>query len=300
MNFQIIRAAYTVDPMICYAGICATRKTKLVVIDFAVKNASKNEMSIGGDANYMTLVDESGNQYATGSGCVELASKGGEEFYTNLKPGQGLGQEGLNNPLRVVYEVPFTAKITKIFVNYGRLGKQENVLRFLMAGTDPAADAKNVIAPLPAGVADPADKSGATAMAVGEGKLNSWYSSGLWAYKVTNVSETSEALGEGKAPGDGKKFVIATVTVKRLGHRPESVWYTKSDDCIVKDADGEKTILSMFLKASSPETVRDDFQLNRGEEMTIRFVFEVSKTATIKSLSLAGQGYPWTFDLSKQ
>ncbi len=257
MNYQILRAKYSVEPVLCYSRICATSKTKLVVVDIAVKNASPSEMSFGGDSNYLTLVDESGTQYPTGSGQVSLQSTKGESFYVNLKPGQGLGQAALNNPLQVVFEVPLATKITKMFITPGRASKNESVMRLLMAGSDPAADPHNVIAPLPPEVADPADKSGATAMTQGHGKLNTWCAAGIFAYKLQSVTTTSDAIADGQAPEPGHKFAIATVVIKRLGQQPESIWGAQGDDVIIVDTDGEKNSRIKMMKASSTDAVRD-------------------------------------------
>ncbi len=296
MNFEILRAKYTVEPLVCYNSSSASHKSKLVVVDIAIKNAAPYENALG---ETITLVDDSGNLYETGSGCVALASSKGEEFSASLKPGQGLGQEGLKNPLQIVFEVPFSAKITKMMITKGRLGKNEQVVRYLMAGTDPAADSHNIIAPLPAEVADPSDKSGATALPSGVGKMNVWCPAGLFAYKFTGLTSTTDQISERLVPGEGHKYMIATVVIKRLGRRPESIGAAQSDDIAITDTDGEKNIRLRTMKASSYDAIREEQELALGEEVTVRFLFEVSKSATLKTLVLSGGTYPWTFDISK-
>ena len=228
-----------------------------------------------------------------------MASSKGEEFTANLKPGQGLGQVGLGNPLQDIFEVPLNAKITKMMITKGRLGKNEEVVRYLMAGTDPAADPHNIIAPLPPEVADPSDKSGATALPAGIGKMNTWCPAGLFAYKFTGLTSTTDQISERLVPGDGHKYMIATVVIKRLGQKPESIWGAQGDDVAITDTDGEKNSRLLMMKASSYDPVREEQEIKMGDEVTVRFLFEVSKSATLKNLVLSGGNYPWTFDLSK-
>src|SRR5207253_752830 len=116
--------------------------------------------------------------------------KGDADNSFTLRPGQGLGQPELKDPLRVAFSIPMKARITKIMVNKARLGKNEEVLRYYVAGATKEeagepGDPKNVIAALPEGVKDPADKSGAVPLEEGKGSMGAYLTSGSFGLKLT-------------------------------------------------------------------------------------------------------------------
>ncbi len=95
-----------------------------------------------------------------------------------MHPGQGVGQPGLHDPLHIIAVVPAKARIVKILFNIGRkfVKPDEDMIQFYVAGATKeeageAGNPKNVISPLPANTADPADKSGAVALDEGKGMV---------------------------------------------------------------------------------------------------------------------------------
>ncbi len=298
INFQIISARYTMEPIQCYNKTYARADEKLVVVQFAVKNASKNEVALGDQENIITLFDDTGAKYEVGAGCIGLMSNGSKELYRTLKSGQGIGQKELNDNLQVCYRVPLSAKILKFMINEPRLNKNEEVLRYMMAGTDKDADPANVIAPLQTEIADPADKTGAVALKVGNGKAGTFYSAGAFQYRLDKIETTDKALIEGKDPEEGKKFVVATVTVKSLYGGSNSLYEAQCASSEIADMDGDKSKLLYILKPSSGKEIETSQEILYGETYTFRLVFEIDAKAKPKTLKISNDTYPWSFDIS--
>ena len=298
LNFEILKASYSMEPFMSYAKESATPEKKFVILDIAIKNATPSDNDHFPE---MSLIDSAGKKYDLGSGMVALTSTGVGDYYANLKPGQGYGQPSLNDPLRVGFLVPLDAKITKIIVNQPRLNRKEEVVRYLMAGTDKEADPKNVIAPLPKSIADPSDPTGAVAADHGRAAIGEAFTSYFGSFKITKVTTTTDAVRDGKFPESGKQFVVVSVTVKNISKKPVSFFYLlDAGKTTVKDQDGEKSEIVDFLKASSNEQFNTDGkEVDGGDELSFRMVFQVSDKAKLASLNFAANGgYPWMIDLS--
>lgn len=299
LNFEILKARYSMEPFYSYEKETAHADKKLVILDLAVKNATPSNND---HFPPITLIDANGEKYEMGSGMLTLASKGVESFYLNLKPGQGYGQPDLHDPLQVGFLVPLNAKITKIMIGQPRLNKNEEVLRYLIAGSDKEADAANVIAPLPKTVADPADESGATAMPAGKVGIGDSFTTYFSSYKVTGVTTTTEPLRAGVSPEEGKQFVIVSVSMKMIGKKEMGMFYCLDKEATtLKDEDGDKASLFGIIKASSGDELQtSDRTFDPGEEINFRLVFQIGEKAKPSSLHIvAGSGYPWQVALSK-
>ena len=303
-NFEVLSARYTVEPLIAHVSCTAEENQKLVVLDVAVKNAGPSDNSFSADA-YFTLVDAQGELYTTRNTDMILASKiENEERYT-LRPGQGLGQPARHDPLRLGVVVPAKARIVKIMVNQGRLNSGEKVLRYFVAGATEAeagkaGDPRNVIAPLPDNVRDPSDPTGATALGSGKGAAGVFLPSGHFALRLDSLSYDTGALPNREAPEDGKKYAVATITVKSLIAATQTMNdFTAGDPapCSITDSDGETDKDVAFLKAKSREKPEHDFK--QGEEYTFRVVFPPAKDATAKTLLLRAEASrTWTFPIT--
>jgi hypothetical protein len=122
-------------------------------------------------------------------------SKGRNGYLTTHRPGQGIGQPELKDPVHIIFRIAGNARIVKIIVNIGRkfVRPDEQVVRYFIAGATKAeagadGDPKNVIAPLSANVADPADKSGAIALDEGKGALGQELPSDLFRLKLNSAA----------------------------------------------------------------------------------------------------------------
>ncbi|CAN5640135.1 hypothetical protein BH11ARM2_BH11ARM2_25190 [soil metagenome] len=296
VNFEILTGRYTMEFFPTYGAYQNTPSEKLVVLDIAVKNWRKTDLDFGGaGGDLITLVDSTGAKY---TGEAQLKSHGIKETYLTLKPGQGVGQPGLNDPYRVAFKVPLDAEIDKIIINQPRLNKKEEVLRYLMAGTDKEADPGNIIAPLPPEVRDPAKEMGAVALKEGIGKLGVPLPAGGFTYQIDKIEPNVGALSESYTPEEGHHFVVATLKLTNIDLRDLSSFDGKPRDSYILDADGDRHPLTVFLKASTPEESPSD-TMSPGQTKTIRLVFDMPSSATPQTLVLAGSYYPWKFDLTK-
>lgn len=300
-NFEILGAHYTLEPFLAYETQQAGTDKKIVVIDIAMKNATASDNWLD-PADIFTLVDAKGQLYPTGT--VALTSKSSEASFT-LRPGQGVGQPALNDPLRAAVVVPGDARIVKIMLNHGRKGHDEKVIRYYVAGATAAeageaGDPKNVITPLPDDVRDTSDPSGAIALVQGKGTLGVYKPSGAFAIRLDSFSYSTDPLLNGAAPDEGKQYAIATITAKSLVRQDLSVYdVTGGDDPLyeITDADGERYKPVGYRKAKRDED--PDHTFKQGDEYTMRIIFAMPKDAKAKTLTLgAGNSRVWSYDVS--
>lgn len=295
-NVQLIKAAYSLDAFACYSDVIAKPNKKLVVIDFAIKNATPREKFFNSDQSLFILVDDQGNKY-TWAG-IQLANFGVKGFSPNVQPGQGYGQAALHNSLRCSFQVPLDAKITKIMTNAGRLNKQEETLRYLMAGTDAAADPANKIAPLPKGQADSGDATGVVAAPVGATTMGTPVPSGHFLMNVKSVSLTTDAIAPGMFPNDGNKFVIVVMSVKSVSLKDESAFEVLYYNPTLKDSNGNR-INAMKIWAASTPTDGAVEHFDKGEERTYRVIFQMAASASPTKFQLnSNTAYCWLWDVS--
>jgi hypothetical protein len=301
-NFAVVGARYTLEPFDAYVSAIAEPDQKIVVLDLAIKNVMKQD-NFFPFGDLVSVVDQDGKLYTF----VSLAqkTKGASVADWTLKPGQGLGQVELKDPLQCAVAVPARARIVKIIVNAGRLGTQEDVLRYYIAGATKAeageaGDPKNIIAPLPDGVKDPADKSGAVALDEPKATIGTFYPSGRFNIKLDSFAYSSEKLLPDNDLEEDKKYAVATVTAKNVNHEQQSVYDIDGGDSPPQelvDSDGEKYRPIAMLKPNRPELA--DREMKAGDVYTVRLVFLLPKDATAKKLSLACErSRKWAYDVS--
>src|SRR5579872_265504 len=253
LNFEILNARYTLDPFPSYGHVSAQQDQKILVVGIAIKNAADTDNFLN-EEGFMTAVDEKGQLYNFGSGALALASMGRKAPNTSLKPGQGLGQPALKDPLEMGVAIPIKARIVKLILNTGRLGSSDKVMRYYIAGATKeeageAGNPANVIAPLPPNVRDPADKSGAVGLAEGIGKIGEYGPSRDYGLRLESVAVSTDKFKGEDAPA-GKKYVVATVTVKMLVDDTGdmfSVEGANDSQYGITDADGERYRPEGFL-----------------------------------------------------
>ena len=300
-NYEILSAAYSLEPFPAYSPIHAKTAEKILVLHIALKNA-RSEDNFLDDESLYTLIDNHGQQYTGHS--MQLASAGNNSFNTTLRPGQGLGQPGLNDPLSVAFELPANARIVKIMINQKALGMTGDVLRYYVAGATKeeagaAGDPKNVIAGLPANVKDPSDPSGSTPLATGKGESGVFEPSGNYLIRLDKFEYSTDATVDGNGPEDGKKWAIATVTAKTPMTGLGMFDLTGGDEPLhaVETTDGDKIRPSAFRKASSDKEA--DHSFDPGDEYSFRIFFPIDKDAHVKTLTLgAGDSPVWAYDVS--
>jgi nucleoid-associated protein YgaU len=307
LNDEILSARYSVDAFPENNDFIAPDPNgKILVLDIAIKNAEKSDYYVRPWS--LTAVDQSGHTYDAVD--TVLASDPPHSFSHTLKPGEGLGQPGLHNPLRMFYALPNDARIVKLISNEPRLNVHEDVFRYYIAGATAAeagkaGDPKNVIAPLPDSVRDPSDPSGATALKTGKaGKPGSGVPVPAGPYLVTLDSfgdAPSDFTYDGSAADKGKKYVVAKMTMRNALVSDVEVWAFNGRGVLqLVDADGDTYDLLGLLKASHDEKVDTNHKVQAGDSYTVRAVWEVpSDLSATKLIYSATGGRPWEFELGQ-
>lgn len=299
-NFSILSAKYTLEPFRCYSALSAKTDEKLIVLTVALKNVSQKDNWFNFDG-FFTLVDAQGNLYSNAN--WSLQSSPDAEFSPTLRPGQGIGQASLNDAVQAAFVVPAKARIVKVMINQGRLGRaDEKVFRFYVAGATKeeageAGDPKNTVAALSAAAVDTSDVSGATPLAEGKGALGQYLPSGNFLLRLDKLALSSAELG-GNPPEEGKQFAVATVTAKFANKGAGSIFDISGGDFplhALTDTDGESYKPTAYYKASRDEDASKEFKF--GDEYTFRIVFQVPKSAKLKKLTLGcGNSRKWAFE----
>lgn len=306
-NFTILSARYTVEPFIAYSGEIAGPDQKILVLTVAMKNANPVETFIA-PVNF-TVVDDKGHDYQGTN--YHLTSYGVKELSLNFKPGQGYGQDPATDEMAVDVILPADAKITKLIANEGRkFVPGEKVVRYFIAGAatkdrDGAeGNPKNVIAPLPDFLRDPADSSGATPLTPAKGALGTFLPSGYGQVRLDGFTASTTDKVDATDPDDDKKYAVVTLTVKNIFGKDVSLFDLICGDGtpILKDMDGEKYTLptdSNIRKAKADAVVDSGQMIPNGETYTVRYFYQIPKAAKIKTVTY-GQpsGHHYILDVS--
>jgi len=301
-NFEILSARYSIEPFNSYSMPIATNDQKLLILTVAIKNSGTSDLGFNPEQTTFTAVDDANQNYQGWD--YRQASKAGDSFYPTLKPGQGLGQNPAADELSVCITVPAKAKIMKIILNRGRKAVAgEKIVRYFVAGMD-NGNPKNVIKPLPAYIHDPKDATGAVCADLGTAAIGAFVPSEYYAYRADAVTASSDAVLNGNKPEDGKKFIIATVTLKNISAKEYGFWeaYNGGGVPYLLDSDGEKYPWmgdAGMRKPTRDEAVNGDRKFKPGEEYAVRYFFQVPKDVKPKSLILGVEGgHNFAVDLS--
>jgi len=303
-NEEVLSATYTMEPFCGSSNLFCGDKDKMIVFTVALKNAKASARWFNGQGRY-TVVDQFGKQYSDHS--EYLASAGEGTFEPTLNPGQGIGQPAKKDPVRMAFLIDGNSRITKFVINEGRLGHNEQVLRFFLKGATAdedgaAGDPLNVVAPLPKGAQDPTDPSGATALAVGSaGKPGDGTVVPTRYYDISVDSFGDAPAGttvNSQPPGANKKYVQAFITVRNNTPNPiDTSWLRGAGKHFLIDTDGDSYEYDDALKASSDDEAGGQIQPN--DSVKWRFVFEIPVNTKLQTLEIgANSSRLWKFDVS--
>ncbi|BCM89808.1 hypothetical protein IAD21_01656 [Abditibacteriota bacterium] len=285
-TFQILSARYSYDAFDDYGGLYPTPDHKLLVLRVAIKNNTPADLYFDGNSHEFQIQASNNELYSGAS--YRLASAKSKAFNSNLKPGLGMGQ-GADNPFEVAIEIPDTAQVSKIILKQGRKGTSEDVLRFLVAGTQ-GGDPKNVIAPPSVGNGTPPFKP------------DGFFPSSYFQFRINSVQFVPGPIAGTDAP-ENRQFAVVNITYKNATSIPQSYYDFLAgglDRVAFADSDGENYPANGdigVLKASSDEKSEGD--IAPGAEKTCRIVIPVPKTVTLKTLTIgSAKGHLWTLDAS--
>lgn len=268
INIAILKAEY-VPGRFCpdsRSNVMATVDHKILVIHFKVKNPNTGDLYIGLTSMFQGI-DANGNTIEDVGTVRRLSEKGGIDV--TLKPGQGV------DDLVSEMVVPAQGGISKLILKFGRAGTSDQVTRFIL-GTAP-----NVVAPLPAPYADPADKTGASQLAQIVATVGTLYEAGAMDMTVNSISIAPGPLGNHTAD-DGKQFVVANVT---LTNKLLSSYYFSNGIQPTLKTDDDKITDSFMLKADHDDDY-EGLMMDPGDTSTFRLVVQVAKDAQLKTLTL--------------
>jgi len=269
INFTIKSVEYTVarvsiSPTWMYAP---KANEKIMLIRYRVKNPNSEDFYYSGRHLFQTVDLNDTTLDDCGDSRRESET---QPIAVSIKPGQGI--EDL-----ITYAV-VTAKgpIPKLILQLGKPGSTDQVTRFVL-GTAP-----NTVAPIPAPYADPTDPTGATALSNIKASIGTTYIAGYFDMSLDSAVLAPGPFGD-TAADDGKKFLVATITAtnKGLGQ----IYVGDIFGGTVVTSDGDKITDHAVLKAKRDEAW-DGRQIDPGETVTLRLLFQVPSDATVKSLGL--------------
>jgi hypothetical protein len=269
INFTIKSVEYSVarvcmSPTEMYAP---KANEKLIVIHYRIKNPNSSDFYYSGRSLFQTV--DTNN--TTLDDCADSRRESETQpISISIKPGQGIDD-------LVTYAV-VTGKgaIPKLILKLGKPGSSDRVTRFAL-GTGP-----NIVAPIPAPYADPADPSGATALTNIKASIGTTYVAGYFDTSLDSAVLAPGPFGD-TAADDGKRFLVAKITVtnKSLGQ----IYVGDIFAGTVITSDDDKITDHVVLKAKRDEAW-EGRQIDPGESVSLRLLYQVPSVATIKTLGL--------------
>lgn len=264
MNFTLRSAEYSVARATVGPTVYAPKAgEKLLVLRYTVQNPQKQDMNLVWSSFKFTAVDAKDVNHVFDS---YIAREGtSESLDVRLKPAQKID-------VYVASAVPAEGVIPKLIVERG---DGSPVVRYDLRGK-----AKG----LPAPFADPADKSGATALQEVPAQPGQAYPLKNFDVKLESVAYSTEPMDK-TPPAEGKRYLVATFAIKNATAKTagEASYGYSNFTFELRDADGERQQFDGYLiKASRDE--RADGRLKPGEETRFRVYFELPADLAGKTL----------------
>ena len=158
-------------------------------------------------------------------------------------------------------------------------------------------DLRGKVKGLAAPFADPADKSGASALSDVPAVVGTYCPVGTWDVRLDSATYTTDAI-KGEAPENGARYLVLGVMVKNPTKSGTAVgWNTFRPK--VRATDGENLEWNQeMLYASRDETL--SMNVEPGQEAKARYYFMVPSGSTAKqfSVQLDDEARRFTWDVS--
>ncbi len=279
LNFTMTSLEYSLTPVTMGTSVYAPKANeKLLVLHYTVQNPQKRDVGISYSAFKITAVDAKDVNHVFDN---YIARDGTNEKYdASLKPAQKV-------ELYAAFAVPAAGQIPKLIVERN---DGSPVVRY---------DLRGKVKPLIAPFADPADTSGASALAEVPAQTGTFYPGLNLGIKLESVAFSQDKM-DAKAPADGKRYLIATFTIRNLtGATANPVSFSYSNFKIeLRDAEGDKQVFNGYLiKAARDEHA--DGSLKPGEEYRFRVYFTLPSDLAAKTLAISeGESRAYVFDIS--
>ena len=278
LNFTLRSAEFTTNRVnIGGESYLPAAGEKLLVLRYTVHNPNKTETRYDFSEMQFTVVDARDANHES----LQVVGRDGttESLGLSLKPAQKV-------EAFTVVKVPAAGVVPKLIVK-----REDNapIVRYDLRGKTKS---------LPAPFADPADKSGATALAEVPAAVGQFYPMSHFDLKVDSFAFTKEPLGEEELE-EGKRRLVVVCTVKNSG-AGDATYDASEFDVKLRDADGEKIDYNnLMLKTSRNENAGGT--LKPGEEARVRFFFSLPENLGAKTLYLSapgGEGRVFALDVS--
>jgi len=264
--------------------LCFTPKAdqKMLVIHYTVHNPQKGEANMRYDFLPWTAIDAKNTnwEYIRALGAED--SK--ESVAVMMKPAQKMN-------VYTAIMVPAAGPIPKVMVK----GSDDRVLRYY---PNEMVNGKNVspVKGLEAPFADPSDPSGMTALDKVPGKSGEYYPLDEFDIRLDGYAFTDGKVGD-KEPKKGNRNLVISMTVKNALPVQRQLRYDWFEPKL-SDADGMTVRWNgKMLSASRDASV--DAQLDPGQEVGIRYYFELPSDLGAKSFSISQRkSRVYVFDVS--
>ncbi|HEY3330469.1 MAG TPA: hypothetical protein VGK19_10640 [Capsulimonadaceae bacterium] len=263
MNITIRSASYSVDPILIGDVLhTVSSDEKFLVLHMTYHNPQPNDKYVRWDNYGYTVVDPHDENH---DGLIDLGAEGETTAVSmSMKPAQ-------KKDVFAAIIVPAASEMPKLIIK----GSDERVLRY---------DLRGKVKPLPATYADPADKSGATALAKIKGLPDTPYAIGRFQFKFVKASLfTGAKLGE--YDRDGEKFVLVQFVLKNMSPSKEYFrWDTLANTLM--DVDGGE-ICSSTDVFTATRTTSYSADMSPAQETTFRYLYKMASDVVPKTLKIS-------------
>ena len=270
MNFTLTSAEYTTERLPFTTDFAAVPKVgeKLLVLHYRVKNPNTSDFYFKPSLIFQTVAADG----LTRSD-IEYSRRLTQRIAVadTLKPGQGY------DDLVTCAVVPALSGTPKIILQFGRVGTADKVIRYTL-GTS-----KNPVKAVPAPYADPADLTGATALTEIPAKIGTSYVAGIYDLTLLSAAYSPGPFGETIAE-DGKQFLVVAVSVTNKTWAQN--YFKDALSPVLLTSDDEKTTSCSVFKSKRDEPW-EGRQVEAGETVTVRLLFQIPKDTTAKTLKLS-------------
>lgn len=250
---------------------------KLLVLHYTIQNPNETNELVRSDSLRFTAVDAASVNYE--GRATWGVEETGMSLNTQLFPAQTV-------KAYTVISVPAKGVIPKLIVQPNDNGP---LLRF---------DLRDKVAGLPAPIADPEDRSGATARGSVPGVFNTSYPYEHFTVSVEKYEYTADALGR-EAPHAGERYLVFTLLVKNMAPTEQLLRADTFEATLTSTDEEELPRVNTMLFATTNRPIAQMSQ--PGQEMRVRVFFTVPQGVTPKTLALQeGESRKYTFRLADQ
>jgi hypothetical protein len=279
INFNLVSARYSIDPINIQGPTneiySAESSEKLLVLRFVVQNPAPRDVEVNYRTFGLTAVDEKDVNHKFESYFARVGES--DEYAVNLKPSQRV-------ELVAVQKIPANVRIVKLLVE-SKLENGAPIVRYDLSGK---------VTPLPA----PYSSDGFSALPQVAAQIGQSYVLQNFSAKVEQIA-FSNAQIEGRTPDEGKRFLVATISLKNLTTRSTLNVDYNTILSGLEDADGGTRGNENYLVRPSNGEVFSA-QVRPGAEVRFNAYYQVDNGVGFKTFTLreGATGRVFTYDIS--